>query len=262
MKIKKITLAVLLVTAGFMNAQDRLFTHTYQSNVLGKNQKEIEVWTDVTTGKDDFYRNITNRLEFEIGLGKNLQTAFYLNTKQVASLDKDLNEIIVKPFEIGFSNEWKYQISKPVADKIGSAVYLEYGFAPDEFEVELKAILDKRFGNSTHAINATYEPEWKITTENGKKVTEKELKYNFSYAYAYQLNNQFNLGFEAVNKNVKEGDEKNSALFVGPLLSYNTNNFWANLSVLPQVSALTKSGLNTTEFTKLDVRLIFSYTIN
>lgn len=259
MKITKNISAILLLSVSFISAQDRLFTHTYQSGVLAKNQKEIEVWTDVATGKDSFYRNISNRLEFEIGLGKNLQTAFYLNTKQIANFDDITGEIVVNPFEISFSNEWKYQISKPVADKIGSALYLEYGISADEFELELKAILDKRIGNSTHAFNAVYEPEWKTATEDGKKVVEKELKYDFSYAYAYQINKNLNLGFEAVNKNMKEGDERNSALFVGPAISYNSEKFWVNVSVLPQVSAVTKSGLNTTEFTKLNTRLIFSF---
>ena len=60
-------------------AQDRLFTYTYQSTVLNKGQRELEVWNTLRTGRQDYYARFDNRTEFEIGLGKNLQTAFYLN---------------------------------------------------------------------------------------------------------------------------------------------------------------------------------------
>ena len=56
-----------------------MFTYTYQSNVLNKGQREIEVWNTVRAGKTDYFMRLDNRTEYEIGLGKNLQTAFYLN---------------------------------------------------------------------------------------------------------------------------------------------------------------------------------------
>ncbi len=69
----------MMISLGRVFAQDRVFTYTYQSPVLNKGQKEIEVWTTLRGGRNDYFRGIDHRLEFEIGLGKRLQTAFYLN---------------------------------------------------------------------------------------------------------------------------------------------------------------------------------------
>ena len=106
-----------------IHAQDRLFTYTYQSGVLNKGQREIEVWNTLRTGKQDYYTRLDNRTEFEIGLGKNLQTAFYLN---LTSTSKTLTESGIKSIatenEISFSNEWKYKILDPVANPVGLAL--------------------------------------------------------------------------------------------------------------------------------------------
>jgi len=83
-------------------------------------------------------------VEYEIGLGYNLQMAFYLNTKQQAYFDDITGEIVMNPSEISVSNEWKYKFSDPVANTIGFAGYAELTLATDELEFELKAIFDKK----------------------------------------------------------------------------------------------------------------------
>ena len=257
--------SILALCALNTNAQDRIFTYTYQSNVLNKGQKELEVWTTVLTGKTDYYREIKNRVEYEVGLGSNLQVAFYLNSKQKAFFDDVTGEIVMDPTEISISNEWKYKFSDPVANTIGFAAYGELALATDEVEVELKAIFDKRFGRSLHAVNLIFEPEWETTTKDGKVTTNAEVKYDFNYAYSYNVNKHWNLGAEIINKNVyvKEDKFTHSALFGGPTISYSTTNFWINLTAMPQWIGLSNpeemTGLNVDEFTKFETRLIFSY---
>ena len=265
--MKKQLLFVLFLLSGTLNlvAQDRIFNYTYQSNVLNKGQKELEVWTTVLSGKGDYFRQIKNRVEYEVGLGSNLQTSFYLNSKQKAEFDAITGEIVMSAAEISVSNEWKYKFSDPVADKIGFAGYAEFTIATDELEIELKAIFDKTIGRTTHAANITFEPEWETTTRNGKVATNTAYKYDFNYGLSYNINKNWNLGGEIINRNVYSKEEKftNSALFAGPTLSYNMNKFWINLSVSPQVAGLKNpiemKGLNVEEFTKMDARLIFSY---
>lgn len=264
MKKMVVVTFVLLSTLNVL-AQDRIFNYTYQTNVLNKGQKELEVWTTVLTGKKNYYREIQNRVEYEIGLGSKLQVAFYLNSKQKAFFDDVSGEIVMDPTEISFSNEWKYKFSDPVADKVGFAGYAELTVATDELEIELKAIFDKRFGNSLHAVNLILEPEWVTTTEDGKVTTSTEIKYDFNYAYSYKATKNWNLGAEIINRNVYLKSDKftHSALFAGPTIAYNTANFWINLTALPQVAGLKNpedmKGLNTDEFTKFEARLAFSY---
>lgn len=255
----------LVLSAVNSNAQDRVFTYTYQSNVLNKGQKEIEVWTTLLTGKENYYREIKNRVEYEVGLGSNLQVAFYLNSKQKAGFDDATGEIVMEPTEISISNEWKYKFSDPVADKIGFAGYGEITVATDELEIELKAIFDKKIGRTLHAVNLIFEPEWETTTVDGKVATETEYKYDVNYAFAYNINKSWNIGAEIINRNIyfKEDKSTISALFGGPVLSYNANNFWINLTALPQIAGLHNpegmSGINIDEWTKFETRVIVSF---
>src|SRR5687768_11304036 len=115
-------------------AQDRIFTYTYQSTVLNKGQREIEIWNTLESGKDDYYRRLRHRIEYELGLGGNVQTAFYLN------LDQRLNGNV----GLGFSNEWKWKLFDPVANPVGLALYGELTLKPHETEVEGKILLDKQ----------------------------------------------------------------------------------------------------------------------
>jgi len=105
---KNLVLFIFMCLPFLSNAQDRLFTYTYQSTVLNKGQRELEVWNTLRTGRDDFYARLDHRTEFEIGLGGRLQTAFYLN---LTSKTKTVSESGIKSTstenEISFSNEFK-----------------------------------------------------------------------------------------------------------------------------------------------------------
>lgn len=267
--VKKIVIAAcLLIFAITSNAQDRLFTYTYQSNVLNKGQREIEVWNTFRTGKTDYFARLDNRTEFEIGLGKNLQTAFYLN---LTTATKTTSVLGLKSFntqnEISFSNEWKYKLLDPVANPIGLALYGEYGIGANEYELEGKVIVDKKIGAVTLAANAIYEmelePEY-AGTELELEAEEHKADLNFSAAYA--LNPKFNLTMESAFKNVFAGGElEHSALYAGLGLSYVQNNFFINFTVLPQLKSFKggdpNSTLNLNEFEKVQCRLLFSYAL-
>ncbi len=264
--MKKIVLAsFLLLSTMSLLAQDRVFNYTYQSAVLEKGERELEVSINSFDGKEDYFRELETKIEFEVGLTSKLQTSFYLNTKQQAAFEKMTGEIVLSPSEISISNEWKYKFSDPVANRIGFAGYAEFTIATDELEIEMKAIFDKKIGRMTHAFNATLEPEWETTVIEGKKMVYNNLNYNFNYALCYNINKIWNLGAEIINRNIYVGKDKltNSALFAGPTLGFNIDKFWINLSFSPQVTGLKNpnnvSGLNLNAYTKTDTKIIFSY---
>jgi hypothetical protein len=186
-------LAIVLIS----NAQDRLFTYTYQSAVLNKGQREIEVWNTFRTGKADYFSALDNRTEFEIGLGKNLQTAFYLNLSTLTSTATALGiKSLDTKNEISFSNEWKYKLLDPVADPIGLALYGEYGIGSKEYELEAKVIVDKKIGAFTLATNAIYELELEPGYKNNEYELEaEEHKADLNVSAAYALNSKLNLTF-------------------------------------------------------------------
>jgi hypothetical protein len=85
-----------------------------------------------------FILHLRTGSNLRVGLGKRLQTSFYLNLNTETSpytflvpltgngdiTYQEQTELQTK-FNVGFSNEWKYQFSDPSANKVGSALYAE-----------------------------------------------------------------------------------------------------------------------------------------
>lgn len=268
-------LLVILVYPKFLNAQDRIFTYTYQTNTLAPGQKELEIWTTLRSGRDGFYRSLDNRFEFEVGIARNLQTAFYLNSFQTAKEVRfeDLlgNEIasIEKSIGWSFSNEWKLKLSDPVGHVLGTALYGEYTISPDEAELEFKIILDKKTGKIFQALNLVSEIEFEkeVEVENNFSAleTETSTKLKLVYGIARSFGTNWHVGVESF---VKAGTEKEFMDYVvayaGPGFSYSKGSFWLNLTAMPQITALkqpqeTPSGLYLKNEEKLQTRLMFSY---
>lgn len=264
---KRILLAIIALfsLSNMVSGQDRLFNYVYQSLVLNKGQKELEIWTTVRTGREDYYRRIDSRAEFEVGLSRKVQTAFYLNYSSRASeMMEDSVLVMDTENEFSFSNEWKWKLSDPVANVIGSALYGEITFSPSEFEIETKIILDKKIGKVTQALNLVFEPEWEWEAEDGEIQSETEYKFEFNYGIGVSLGKGFAVGAEIRNPNIYVDDAwSHSALFAGPTLSYFRNDFWVNLTFMPQVAGLrgisANTSLNLDEFERYQARLIFSY---
>lgn len=263
--IKTISLTGLLLFLTLISfAQDRLFTYTYQSTVLNKGQRELEIWNTIRTGRDDYYMRLDNRSEFEIGLGKNLQTAFYLNlTTTTKTSEENLTKSLQTENEISFSNEWKYKLLDPVANRVGMALYAEYGIGSSEYELEGKLIIDKKINDFTIAGNAVYELELKPGIENNETEWKKETKNEYYLSLAYSFSPKFHLTMENAFKNVFTGGKlQHSAIYSGLGIACVQENFWINFTVLPQITSFkgeTDSSLNLHEFEKVQLRLLFSY---
>jgi len=263
--MKKLLFLCAFVAAISANAQDRVFTYTYQSNVLNKGQKELEVWTTLGTGRQDYYCGLKHSLEFEIGLGSKLQTSFYLNygySKGIAS--NNGIEFLNSGNSYSFANEWKMKLSDPVANKFGSALYFEYVLSPDETELEGKLILDKQVGLFLNAFNLVgeygIEKQFMAVGTRLEAEYEGEFKLEWNYGLAYKINDHWNAGLEVKNENgFEEGELEYSILTAGPVVSYTTNGFWVNFGLMPQLTNLKVGGRELIDHDGLQARLIFSY---
>ncbi len=255
----------LLIGTISIKAQDRLFTYTYQSNVLNKGQKELEVWTTMSNAHEKYYRAFDHRLEFEIGLGSKLQTAFYLNYGYSKGIVSNNNiDSVETNASYSFSNEWKLKLSDPVVNPIGTALYFEYTFGTDEIELESKLIFDKQIGKTVQALNVV--GEYAFINEFENNVNEilikrkNEITLELNYAFAYKLNNNFSFGLEVFNKNrYEEKDWKYNVLSAGPCFSYTVEGFWVNLTFMPQITDFKTGNQELTDNEKIQTRLAFSY---
>jgi hypothetical protein len=201
-----------------------------------------------------------------VGLGGKLQTAFYLNygySKGITEFNGI--ETLDRSSDYSFSNEWKYKLTDPVANIFGSAVYVEYSLRPTETELEGKIILDKVIGRTVHAFNLSGEYELVKEFQNERlkleSETEREASVELNYAFAYKVKEGLFLGLEAQNQNQfsTSWEWENSVLSLGPSVSYNTNGFWLNLTIMPQITNLKSNGLELNEHEKIQTRLVFSF---
>jgi len=197
-------------------AYERHLSYLYESLVLPKGAMEVELWTTPRLMRDHYFVRFDERIEFEVGLGKNLQTAFYLNMRGQAETSDDGMK---KKFEFrGVSSEWKWQITNPVSNFIGSSLYGEITWMPHEIELEGKIILDKWIGRVLLAYNLVGEFEIEAEQEKGKELEwEKAGIIENILGVSIRLADSVHVGLEVLNKNkLSEGKLDYSALFVGP----------------------------------------------
>jgi hypothetical protein len=157
------------------------------------------------------------------------------------------------------SSEWKLKLSDPVADAVGLALYGELLGSTDQAEAEAKLIIDKQVGDLLLAGNLVLANEWEMEQEE----TETEQEIELDLAATYFLRPGLSAGLELRNHNeVIEGEWENSALFLGPVMAYATDSWWAAITILPQLPALKNEGEGARDLVdheKLEARILFSF---
>lgn len=257
--------AVLLISNTNISANERRFTYIYESLVLNRGARELEIWNTYRANRGYYYRRLDQRAEFEFGLGNNLMSAFYLNNswrlqdENGAAAGGDA----VPSQEVSISSEWKYKLLDRVASPVGLGLYGEATVGLNEFELEGKLLLDKQMGDLLVAFNGVVEHEWETELENGVSSTAKELNLEFNLGASYQMAGSFSMGVELRNTNTLiKGEVVNSVLFAGPVLAYADEYWWAALTVMPQVTAFkgaTEGRLSLDDHEKVETRLLFSF---
>ena len=234
----------VFAAAGMGLGDERHFAYNYESGVMAPGGRDIETYSTFRFGRDQFYSALDQRLEFEVGLGGNVQTSLYLNfTQEMAGNGNPA----VSPVFDGISNEWRFKLADNVADPVGIGLYAESEFKPDETELETKVILDKKEGDFLGTLNLTFEPEYHWVDNSAA------LNFIPSLGVGCFLSNQLLVGLEARLRNFYAGpslQETASILSLGPNVNYSGENWWVTLAVLPQVANFLGGGL---DFSNTDV---------
>lgn len=263
MKASVLILVTLFTALGIVKAQDRQFAYTYQSNTLAKGMADLEVWNTYHAGRETYYHALAQRVEFEVGVARNLQTALYINASHKSMAPLAGTSEFIQESSFSVSSEWKYQLSDPGVSALGSALYAEITVAPNEYEFEGKLILDKRIKKNLFAFNAVGEYEIEYEAEDGEVEREWETSFEFNLAYLYNITPNFGLGVELKNHNEinDEGALEHSALFGGPTVYFSGDGFFFILSAQPQWTNLKGGGLELEEHERMETRLLFAINI-
>jgi hypothetical protein len=239
MNLNRLILPCGLCAALFLlpaSATERYFTYTYEPETQPKGALEYEQWVTLragrnkTVGQEDYHR-WELRHELEWGVTDNYTLSLYVN-ESVTNFKEVETGRHVSDWEFdGVSLENRYLVLNPAEHPVGLALYLEPRYSGDEFELEQKLIFGQRHGDWKWALNLTHATEWEDDFE------EMEGEFEVSFGITRHLNPRWSLGIEARDHNeIPEYETwENTAFYLGPVLTYQRERWWATLTVMPQV---------------------------
>jgi len=230
MKAVALFLSLLLALPSF--AGSRRFTYVYEVTTSPPGDVEIENWVTWKTRQPDDhgFDRVEFRHELEFGITEKFQAAIYL---------ADWNyHRGVSEGEPGFTLngsalELIYNLTNPVADPIGLAVYQEFQAGYRRFESESKLIAQKNLGRFVAAYNATLEAEWE-----GEGLTERQGEFQQSLGLSYEVSPRVLFGAEFVHEIAFPdwSEAEPGKLFAGPNISFRHRNWWVTVTALAQIT--------------------------
>jgi hypothetical protein len=220
-------------------ASERRFAYMTSTDVLSPGDFELEPWSTLQMGREDFYFRMDHKVELEVGVTDWVQSAFYLKMR---STTKDVRTAAGIDRKIdskwnGIAWEWKFKLADAVADPVGFGLYVEPGISPDEGRVEAKVLLDKRAGDVYFAYNLIGEYEADFGEPS---VTEHKFKIYNVAGLAYFFTPTVALGLEVRNATLFDDENgfKTSTFFIGPTVSFSQERWWVALNMLPQIASI------------------------
>lgn len=253
------------LTASTLPAHERRFTYVYEPETLPAGAVEFENWTTLRAGRSkevgrENYNRWDLRQELEYGVTDAYTVALYLNEKAESYRDPstgaDISDFVWK----GLSLENRFNVLNPATHAIGLTLYLEGRYSGEEAAVEQKIILGQRHGDWKWALNLEHETEWEDNLET------VEGKAGASLGLTRDLGHSWSLGVELRSESVISDYEEweETALFLGPVVSYRQEKWWAALTVLPQIRGWNHDGtddgsqsLDLAGHERLNIRLLF-----
>jgi hypothetical protein len=256
-----LTAAACLQTVG---ATDRLFTYSYEPETMPQGAMEFEQWVTLRAGRtknigEENYNRWDIREEFEYGVTDRYTLALYLNTKAESFRDSMGNDQSDFSWE-GISLENIYNVLNPATHPVGLSFYVEGTYSGSEAEIEEKIIIGQRHGDWKWALNLINETEWE------DNLSEIEGKVEATAGIARHLGKNWALGLEVRNVNILPdyNEWESSAIYLGPVVSYHEEKWWAALTVMPQIWGKNYDGggdgdptLDLVHNERLSIRLIF-----
>lgn len=217
-------------------ADNRIFTYTYEPEVEPRGDWEYEQALTLRAGRNaavgqDDYLHWEFRHEIEHGVTENYTAALYLNHDLTHFKDPASGATTSHHEWTGFSLENRCQILNPAEHAVGLTLYLEPTYDGENAELEQKIILGQHHGDWKWAVNLTHATEWR------EHFAENEGELDLSAGLSRRFNRRWSIGLEARDHNELPQYKhwENTALYAGPVVSYRRQNWWAALSVMPQI---------------------------
>jgi hypothetical protein len=268
MKLNSRILTGLLATSALVvpsRADERRFTYTYEPETLPAGAIEFENWVTLGTQRSAAvgqknYNQWDFRQELEYGVSDRYTVALYLNERATSFEGASTGDHESSFDWKGVSLENRFNVLNPAEHAVGLTLYLEGRYSGEEAEIEEKLILGQRHGDWKWAFNLTHETEW----EDNLRDTEGEL--GASFGLSRDLGSHWSVGLELRDETLVPDYQEfeSTAVFLGPVVAYHQEKWWAALTVMPQIYGWDKDGsadgnshLELVDNEKLNVRLLF-----
>lgn len=206
----------------------RRFTYLYPT--LTESAGEVEIENRVTyKQRPGSLREFQFRHEVEYGLTDRTQLSAVLG-----DWSYDVRERASRFGSFGL--ECIHNLSHPVRDWLGSALYGEASLGERSAAIEGKLLLEKRIGKWTVGWNGTVEAEWEGHHFGNLQTASGEL--NQSLGVAYDLTRRLSVGAELLHEVPLERWKAAGMLplWVGPNVTYRRSHYFASLTTLFQTT--------------------------
>jgi len=270
MKLNSLIVIGLLAASALVvpsHADERRFTYTYEPETLPAGAMEVENWVTLGTQRNstvgqNHYNQWDFRQELEYGVTDRYAVSLYVN-EQATSFQDPATGAYDSSFDWkGVSLENRYNVLNPADHAVGLTLYLEGTYSGEEAELEAKLILGQRHGDWKWAFNLIHATDW----EDNLSKTEGEL--GASFGLARDLGKHWSVGLELRNETLVPDykEFESTAVFLGPVVSYRQEKWWAALTVMPQIYGWNKDGsadgnshLELVDHEKVNVRLLVGF---
>jgi hypothetical protein len=227
-----VLLLMLAVAVPSASAGSRRFTYVYEVTTSPPGDVESENWVTWKTRKPDdrSFDQVEFRHELELGITEKFQIAVYFADWDYHRGTSDGESGFTLQ---GSAVEMIYNLTNPVADPIGLAVYQEFKGGYRFFESESKLLTQKNLGKFVVAYNATLEAEWE-----GEGLEERAGEFRQSLGVSYEISPRLLVGAEFVHE-LEFPDWSNpepGRFFAGPNISLRHRIWWVTLTALGQIT--------------------------
>ena len=210
------------------SASGRRFGYTYPTLTAPVGEIELENWI-TSKARPGVLRTFDFRHELEFGLTKRTQLGVYL-----ANWEHD-----ARAHESRYANtaiEVIHNLTHPVTDPLGSALYAELAMGDRHTALEGKLLLEKRMGKWVVGWNGILESEW--SGERFGDLQEATGELGQTVGLAYDLTDHLSLGAELVHK-LPLGTWRTPAdaeVYAGPCLTFRKGRFFVGATALFQTT--------------------------
>jgi len=237
-------LLLLILPATAALAGVRHFGFVYEAVTSAPGSLDVENWVTWShTSNPQRVDGVDFRHEFEFGITENFQASLYVADWFYATAPQ--------PSGFTYSDsalELIYNLTNPVIDPVGLAVYEEIRAGDRLSELESKLIAQKDLGPFIFAYNLTLEAVWE-----GTGLQDRQGELQQALGASYEISQRVSVGVEMLHEFVFpewHDNERIRNFFIGPNVCFRHQNWFVTVTALAQAT-------NTSDEADFQLRTIF-----